>query len=181
MVRRINAIAFAYAGVLSLNTFNLQLIGSGIGIFSGLFQVNIVSNLIAFFILLVSSVIILIWPNFYKSDNKYITYNYIENSSKSNHFNLIILFNILGSLFLISSYDLVSMYLSIELQSFGLYVLTTLYKEKYSSTSAGLKYFLLGAKGLRRSLPSPPEGRGLLRLKSSNSGDFLKLLIPSLK
>ena len=36
------------------------------------------------------------------------------------------------------------MYLSIELQSFGLYVLTTLYKEKYSASSAGLKYFLLG-------------------------------------
>ena len=34
MVKRINAIAFAYAGVLSLNTLNIQLIGSGIGIFS---------------------------------------------------------------------------------------------------------------------------------------------------
>nr|YP_010411990.1 NADH dehydrogenase subunit 2 [Auricularia delicata]URP31150.1 NADH dehydrogenase subunit 2 [Auricularia delicata] len=36
------------------------------------------------------------------------------------------------------------MYLSIELQSFGLYILATLYKEKLSATSAGLKYFLLG-------------------------------------
>jgi NADH-ubiquinone oxidoreductase chain 2 len=36
------------------------------------------------------------------------------------------------------------MYLSIELQSFGLYVLATLYKNSESSTSAGLKYFLLG-------------------------------------
>nr|WUR10606.1 NADH dehydrogenase subunit 2 [Elmerina hispida] len=36
------------------------------------------------------------------------------------------------------------MYLSIELQSFALYILATLYKEKLSSTSAGLKYFLLG-------------------------------------
>ena len=36
------------------------------------------------------------------------------------------------------------MYLSIELQSFGLYILATLYKEKLSASSAGLKYFLLG-------------------------------------
>ena len=36
------------------------------------------------------------------------------------------------------------MYLSIELQSFSLYVLSTLYRDSESSTSAGLKYFLLG-------------------------------------
>ena len=51
---------------------------------------------------------------------------------------------ILGALFLINSSDLISIYLSIELQSFGLYILASLYKEKLSSTSAGLKYFLLG-------------------------------------
>jgi NADH-ubiquinone oxidoreductase chain 2 len=36
------------------------------------------------------------------------------------------------------------MYLSIELQSFGVYILTTLYRNSESATSAGLKYFLLG-------------------------------------
>ncbi len=45
---------------------------------------------------------------------------------------------------LLSSYDLISLYLSIELQSFGLYVLSTLHRDSYSSTSSGLKYFLLG-------------------------------------
>ena len=71
-------------------------------------------------------------------------YNFIKNDSKSNEYCLIIFFNILGALFLISSFDLISIYLSIELQSFGLYILATLYKEKLSATSAGLKYFLLG-------------------------------------
>jgi NADH-ubiquinone oxidoreductase chain 2 len=37
------------------------------------------------------------------------------------------------------------MYISIELQSFGLYILATLYKDNLTSTSSGLKYFLLGA------------------------------------
>jgi NADH-ubiquinone oxidoreductase chain 2 len=59
-------------------------------------------------------------------------------------YSLIVLFSSLGSSLLISSYDLISIYLSIELQSFGLYILSTLYRDSESSTSAGLKYFLLG-------------------------------------
>ena len=43
-----------------------------------------------------------------------------------------------------SSLDLLSMYLCIELQSFSLYILATLSKNQLSATSAGLKYFLLG-------------------------------------
>jgi NADH-ubiquinone oxidoreductase chain 2 len=50
----------------------------------------------------------------------------------------------LGALLLVSCSDLISMYLSIELQSFSLYVLSTLYKDSELSTQAGLKYFLLG-------------------------------------
>lgn len=44
-----------------------------------------------------------------------------------------------------SSLDLLSMYLSIELQSFAVYILATLNKDSLTSTSAGLKYFLLGS------------------------------------
>ena len=36
------------------------------------------------------------------------------------------------------------MYLSIELQSFGVYILSTIFRDSESSTFAGLKYFLLG-------------------------------------
>jgi NADH-ubiquinone oxidoreductase chain 2 len=54
------------------------------------------------------------------------------------------LFSGLGSSLLISSSDLLSMYLSIELQSFGLYILATLYRDYESATASGLKYFLLG-------------------------------------
>lgn len=60
-------------------------------------------------------------------------------------FPLIILFTTIGASFLISSSDLVSMYLSIELQSFAVYILASIYRNSESATSAGLKYFLLGA------------------------------------
>jgi NADH-ubiquinone oxidoreductase chain 2 len=36
------------------------------------------------------------------------------------------------------------MYLAIELQSFGVYILATIYRNSESATNAGLKYFLLG-------------------------------------
>src|SRR5258706_202741 len=57
---------------------------------------------------------------------------------------LIILFIVCGAVFLICSSDLVSIFLSIELQSYGLYLLSTLYRNSESATSGGLTYFLLG-------------------------------------
>lgn len=62
-----------------------------------------------------------------------------------NEYSLFILLNCLGMISLISSFDLISFFLAIELQSFSLYVMSTIYKDSESSTSAGLKYFLLGA------------------------------------
>jgi NADH-ubiquinone oxidoreductase chain 2 len=37
-----------------------------------------------------------------------------------------------------------SVFLSIELQSYGLYILCTIYRDSEKATSAGLTYFLLG-------------------------------------
>ena len=134
---RISAIIFIYAGVLSFNSLYIQSIGSGIGIYSGLFHITQVSQLIEIFFLIIASLILIGWPLVQKQEsNKFISY--------STDYSLIVLFSTLGSSLLISSSDLVSMYLSIELQSFGLYVLSTLYRDSESSTSAGLKYFLLG-------------------------------------
>jgi len=57
---------------------------------------------------------------------------------------LIITFIVSGALFLMSTSDLVSVFLAIELQSYGLYLLCTLYRNSELATSAGLTYFLLG-------------------------------------
>ena len=42
---RISSIIFIYAGALAFNAFYIQSIGSGIGIYSGLFQVTTISQL----------------------------------------------------------------------------------------------------------------------------------------
>lgn len=63
---------------------------------------------------------------------------------------LIVLFTVIGSSILVSSNDLVIIYLSVELQSFAVYIIATLYRNSESATAAGLKYYLLG--GLSSSL-----------------------------
>src|SRR6266516_1835220 len=59
-------------------------------------------------------------------------------------YSLIILFIITGAMFLISTSDLVYIFLSIELQSYGLYLLSTIYRDSEPAKSGGLMYFLLG-------------------------------------
>jgi NADH:ubiquinone oxidoreductase subunit 2 (subunit N) len=63
---------------------------------------------------------------------------------EAKEFNLLLLFTVLGSSLLISSNNLISLYLSLELQSFSLYILSTSQIKSFFGTSGGLKYFLLG-------------------------------------
>ena len=143
---RISSIIFLYAGALSFNAYYIQSIGSGIGIYSGLFHVTIVSQILEVFIYTIGSIILISWPT--QSVSNFVTSSSVAtnlaNNNYSTEYSLLVLFSTLGASLLISSSDLVSMYLSIELQSFGVYILATLYKNSVSATSAGLKYFLLG-------------------------------------
>lgn len=70
--------------------------------------------------------------------------NKMSEQFKILEYSLIILFIICGAIFLMASSDLISMFLSIELQSYGLYILSTIYKNSEYSTKGGLTYFLLG-------------------------------------
>ena len=54
-------------------------------------------------------------------------------------------FYIIGALLLVSSQDLVTAYISIEIQSLCLYLLAAFNKDSVFSTEAGVKYFVLGA------------------------------------
>jgi NADH-quinone oxidoreductase subunit N len=72
---------------------------------------------------------------------RYITVqkiNYFE-------YSILILFALLGIFFICSSNDLITAYLSIELQSLSFYVMAAFKKDSAFSVDAGLKYFILGA------------------------------------
>jgi|SRR5688572_30053769 len=144
---RISFLILLYAGALNYNVLNIHSIGSGIGIYNGYFHINQITQSIEIIMLLVGGLILLAWPKITNNNSLLTNKNNIEitGDNYSTNYSIVILFSILGSSLLISSFDLISIYLSIELQSFGLYVLATLYRNSESSTSAGLKYFLLGA------------------------------------
>jgi NADH:ubiquinone oxidoreductase subunit 2 (subunit N) len=58
---------------------------------------------------------------------------------------VLILMSTCSMLFMISAFDLIAMYLAIELQSLCFYVLAASKRNSEFSTEAGLKYFILGA------------------------------------
>ena len=140
----------------------LLFLAKGIGIFAGLFHTTATTHFFHIFIFLITSVILLltsfyprkIWLKEYSSPNrliftKFIYYetlllNKMGEQFKIIEYSLIILFIVTGSVFLISTSDLVSIFLSIELQSYGLYLLSTIYRDSEPATSGGLMYFLLG-------------------------------------
>ncbi len=52
---------------------------------------------------------------------------------------------VIGMMVMVSSGDLMSLYMGLELQSLALYVVAALRRDSIKSTEAGLKYFVLGA------------------------------------
>ena len=66
---------------------------------------------------------------------------------KINYFeySILILFALLGIFFICSANDLITAYLSIELQSLSFYIMAAMKKDSAFSVDAGLKYFILGA------------------------------------
>jgi NADH-ubiquinone oxidoreductase chain 2 len=164
LLSRLATIFLLYSAFISFNSLYFNNIGSGIGIYSGLFQITTISQSIETFIYVIGSLILIPWAKTNTSsltstsalknnDSTSAIINISDNSLfKTNimsspivsEYSLIILFTSLGASLLVSSSDLVSMYLSIELQSFAVYILATIYRDSESATSAGLKYFLLG-------------------------------------
>jgi NADH-ubiquinone oxidoreductase chain 2 len=150
------------AALITYDNLSLLFLAKGIGIFGGLFHVTATTNTFHVFIFLITSVILLltafyprkVWLKHNSSPNRILFTNLIYYGTlitnkmgeqfKIIEYSLIILFIVTGSVFLISTSDLVSIFLSIELQSYGLYLLSTIYRDSEPATSGGLMYFLLG-------------------------------------
>ena len=159
---RVSISILIISALISYDNLSILFLAKGIGIFGGLFHVTATTNTFHIFIFLITSVILLltsfyprkVWFKANSSPNrilftKLIYYgtlitNKMGEQFKIIEYSLIILFIVTGSVFLISTSDLVSIFLSIELQSYGLYLLSTIYRDSEPATSGGLMYFLLG-------------------------------------
>jgi NADH-ubiquinone oxidoreductase chain 2 len=160
---RIAIIILLYSSLLGLVSLYIKCIDKGIGLYGGLFHVTSNTHIFHIFIFLISAIILQL-TSFYprkilisdfSSIYKLLFYKFIYYTTniinkmgeqfKIIEYSLILLFIIIGATFLISTSDLVSIFLSIELQSYGLYLLSTLYRNSELATSGGLTYFLLGS------------------------------------
>jgi NADH-ubiquinone oxidoreductase chain 2 len=159
---RSTIIILLLSALAAYDFFNFLFLKKGIGIFGGLFYTSCTTNVFHIFIILISSIILLltsfyprkVWLKEYSSLDKLlfskliyyqtIILNKMGEQFKIIEYSLIILFIVTGATFLISTSDLVSIFLSIELQSYGLYLLSTIYRDSEPATSGGLMYFLLG-------------------------------------
>lgn len=138
---------------------------NGLSLYNGLFTVNVLSQCFNIFIFIIASIIgvlgcfyiekvsqgegnnkVLVETNDTSNKSYLIDINLNKNHLQFNiiEYALIMLFILCGAVFLISASDLVSLFLSIELQSYGLYIIATIYRNSESSTGSGLTYFLLG-------------------------------------
>jgi NADH-ubiquinone oxidoreductase chain 2 len=159
---RVAIIVLLYSSLIAIASLYLTYLDRGIGLYGGLFHATSTTQIFHIFIFLISAVILQltgfyprkVWVADYSSIRKLFLYNFIYYRTKILdkmgeqfkiiEYPLILLFIITGAVFLVSTSDLVSIFLSIELQSYGLYLLSTLYRNSELATSGGLTYFLLG-------------------------------------
>jgi NADH-ubiquinone oxidoreductase chain 2 len=141
---------------------SLTVVTKGIGLHGGLLLINNFTQIFHIFVFIVTIFILTltsfyprkVWVSEYSSIkdilfNKFIYYNTKIINKMGEHlkiieYPLILLFIVTGAIFLMSSNDLITIFLSIELQSYGLYILSTIYRNSELSTTGGLIYFLLG-------------------------------------
>lgn len=69
----------------------------------------------------------------------------VEGNTMPKEYSLVVIFSVIGASMILSSNNLISIYLSTELQSFALYIIAALSRDSLRSVQASLKYFILGA------------------------------------
>lgn len=125
-------------------------------LFNAIFFINEINNFFIFFLyILLSSICVL--TCFYSITN--ILYFEKKEKLESNlkdisgilmqykllEYPIIMLLTILGTQLIMISNDFISLFLSIELQSYGVYIISTIHRDSELSTFSGLMYFLLGS------------------------------------
>jgi NADH-ubiquinone oxidoreductase chain 2 len=154
---RIGILIVFYSIVSTMFSFNITYLQTGIGLYGGLFHVTPITHGLQIFILLLSFLILLM-TGFYprkkhKSGSMFLSNKVKEYTSIINktaeqftiiEYALIIIFVMSGATLLLTSSDLGSIYLCIELQSFSLYIISAMHRNSESSTGSALTYFLLG-------------------------------------
>ena len=157
---RIGILIMFYGFISTLNNFHITYLDKGISLYGGLFNVTSISHTFQMFVLLICSFILLLtafYPRkkfmgnisiadtLFKKVKEYVNIiNKVSEQFTIIEYALIIVFVITGATLMLASADLGSIYLCIELQSFSLYIISSMHRNSESSTGSALTYFLLG-------------------------------------
>jgi len=158
---RVGLLIIFYSIVAAILSFHITYLHKGIGLYGGLFNVTSITHSFQIFILLISGIILLLTSFYprkkYKGDSTSIISTFLKKTKEYKNiinkvseqftiieYTLIIIFVITGATLLVTSGDLGSVYLCIELQSFSLYIISAMHRNSESSTGSALTYFLLG-------------------------------------
>jgi NADH-ubiquinone oxidoreductase chain 2 len=162
LFNRITMAILYFSFLQSMINIPINGLTSGIGLYGGLFHATSTTQIFQIFLLGISAVILQltafyprrVWIPEYSFVLEIARYqfsyyktrivNKMGEQFKIIEYPLILLFIITGATLLVSTSDFVSIFLSIELQSYGLYLLSTLYRNSELATKGGLTYFLLG-------------------------------------
>jgi NADH-ubiquinone oxidoreductase chain 2 len=144
---RICSIVLASISVMSYNALASLTINSGISLYNELIQVTSTTYIIDILLGIIGSIALIAWApvsiirsrNYVSSSNTVFTLVPLNT-----YYGLLALFSVTGSSILVSSASLMCLYLSLEVQSFAVYVIAALYRNSETATDAGLTYFLLG-------------------------------------
>lgn len=128
--------------ILIINQFNLNL---NINLFDNLININSLNQVTDIFICIIAAINIgFVWAiptsTQYSMNNNYIT----SNLPPYNEYSVILFFTTFGASILISCQNLITLFLGLELQSFAIYILCSLYRNSESSSASALKYFFIG-------------------------------------
>lgn len=158
---RIGIIIIFYSLMSAYTSFNITTLEKGIGLYGGLFNATSITHSFQIFIIIICGIILLMtgfYPRkkyvgdtttmvdiLFKKVKQYVNIiNKVSEQFTIIEYALIMIFVLSGATLLITSADLGSIYLCIELQSFSLYIISSLHRNSESSTGSALTYFLLG-------------------------------------
>jgi NADH-ubiquinone oxidoreductase chain 2 len=158
---RIGILIVFYSLISTNTTLYITYLEKGIGLYGGLFNITAITQIFQIFILIICGIILFMtafYPRkkYIKDSNTIIDVIFKKVKEYTNIINkvseqftlieyaLIIIFVISGATLLLASGDLGSIYLCIELQSFSLYIISSMHRNSESSTGSALTYFLLG-------------------------------------
>ena len=123
-----------FVGLIFVITVLMVGINNTGSLYGGILQFDQYSSFFRVVVLALGACLILMSRNYV---NKYLSY--------PGEFYFLVVITVLGGMFLASSSELLTAYISLELMNFGLYVLVAYERYNHKSNESGIKYILLGA------------------------------------